>query len=192
MKKIFLPLFAAAILTSCGGGDNPTESDAPKLSEKELIDGFANVKLQFEEIFNNPTKHSQEDLVPLNDSMAYFVDALVAGYPKSAQLAEVLCNAGVSSLNSRDGERSQKYLTYVVDSFPEHPLVPKSMYFIGRTKEVLLEDLEGAKAAYKVLYRTFPNTSWSEIAKSSIRQISNPMLLESTDDSDDSDTTETK
>jgi hypothetical protein len=193
MKKIFLPIFAAVVLSSCG--ENATEvtvSDDIKVSEKELIDGFTKVKTQFEEIFNNPTQHKQEDLVPLTDSMAYFVDALVDGYPKSSQLAEVLCNAGVSSLNSRDGKRSEKYLTYLVDSFPEHSLVPKSLYFIGRTKEVLFKDIEGAKAAYKVLYRTFPHTNWSEIARSSIKQLSNPMLLDSMDDSSDIDTTESK
>jgi len=189
MKKIFLPIFTAVILSSCGGG---VSSTVPKLSEKELIEGFAKVKTQFEFIFSNPADHKQEDLVPLNDSMAFYVDALINDYPKSTHLPEVLCNAGVSSLNSRDGVRSEKYLTYVVDSFPDHLLVPKSMYFIGRTKEVLLEDLEGAKAAYKVLYRTFPNTNWAEIAKSSIRQISNPILFESVDNDSDADTTETK
>jgi TolA-binding protein len=124
--------------------------------------------------------------------MAYFVDALIANYPKSSQLGDVLCNAGVSSLNSRDGKRSEKYLVYLVDHFPEHPLVPKSMYFIGRTKDVIFNDIEGAKAAYKILYRTFPKTNWSEIARSSIKELSNPLLLESVDDGADVDTTETK
>jgi|TARA_B110000261_G_C13060927_1_gene348142 hypothetical protein len=183
MKNIFLPIFTAVILSSCGGVE---------LSEKELINGFTKVKAQFEVIFNNPADHKQEDLLPLNDSMALYVNALISNYPKAIQLPEVLCDAGVSSLNSRDEIRSLKYLTYLVDSFPEHVLVPKSMYFIGRTKEVLSEDAEGAKVAYKLLYRSFPNTNWAEIAKSSIRQISNPVILESTDDEDsiDADTTE--
>jgi len=192
MKKIFLPIFAAVVLSSCGGGSTEKVREKSNLSEKELIDGFSKFKSQFEEIFTNPLKYKQEDLVPLTDSMAYFVDALIAEHPKSSELANVLCSAGVSSLNSRDGERSEKYLTYLIDSFPNSSLVPKSMYFIGRTKEVLFKDLEGAKDAYKVLYRTFPKTNWSEIAKSSIKQISNPILLESVDDNEDLDTAEIK
>ena len=192
MKKIFLPIFAAVVLSSCGGGSTEKVREESNLSEKELIDGFSKFKSQFEEIFTNPLKYKQEDLVPLTDSMAYFVDALIEEHPKSSELANVLCSAGVSSLNSRDGERSEKYLTYLIDSFPNSSLVPKSMYFIGRTKEVLFKDLEGAKDAYKVLYRTFPKTNWSEIAKSSIKQISNPILLESVDDNEDLDTAEIK
>ena len=192
MKKIFLPIFAAVVLSSCGGGSTEKVREESNLSEKELIDGFSKFKSQFEEIFTNPSKYKQEDLVPLTDSMAYFVDALIAEHPKSSELANVLCSAGVSSLNSRDGKRSEKYLTYLIDSFPNSSLVPKSMYFIGRTKEVLFKDLEGAKDAYKVLYRTFPKTNWSEIAKSSIKQISNPILLESVDDNEDLDTAEIK
>lgn len=194
MKKIFLPIFTAVLLSSCGGGSTNDVSVSSNLSEKELIGRFSKFKSQFDEIFNNPSKYKQEDLAPLTDSMAYFVDALILEYPKSSQLAEVLCEAGVSSLNSRDGERSEKYLTYLIDSFPDHSLVPKSMYFIGRTKEVLFNDLEGAKEAYKVLYRSFPKTDWSEIAKSSIKQINTPILLESesVNSSEDLDTAETK
>ena len=206
MKNIFLPLFSAIILNSCGGTpeqevivqSNLSEKELIKnfkktnLSEKELIKNFKESKLEFKKIFNNPSKYNQEDLAPLTDSMAYFVNALISEHPSSNELAKVLCEAGVSCLNSRDGKRSVKYLTYLKDSFPNDSLVPKAMYFIGRTKEVLFKDLEGAKNAYEKLYRAFPKTNWSEIARSSIMEISNPTLLESVDNNEELDTVEIK
>lgn len=184
MKKRFLPIIAASafILSSCG--EAPVAPEKIEQTEAELIEGFNGVKVRFKEIFNNPQNHKQEDLAPLSDSLGYFVDALISNYPKSAQLPEVLCNAGVSALNARDGELSVRFLSYVVDSFPQHELVAKSLYFIGRTKEVLLNDVEGAKDAYKTLYRSYPNTFWAINAQSSIKEINNPMQIEADDDID--------
>lgn len=193
MKRIILPVLAGFALMSCGG-EKAAEVEAPQVptvSEAKIIEGFTSVRSKFDNVFNNPADHKAEDLKPLNDSMAYYVEALIGGYPTSEKLPEVLCKAGVSSLNSKDSEHALKYLNFVIDSFPKHDLVPKSMYMVGRVHEVLTQDIEGAKAAYKVLYRTFPNTDWAENAKSSIKQINNPMFLEPLVD-DEKDSTETK
>lgn len=190
MKKIILPIIAASaiVFSSCGGGAEAPVASAK--SEAELVDGFNSVKGRFKEIFNNPQDHKQEDLNPLSDSLGYYVDALINNYPKSAQLPEVLCNAGVSALNSKDGKNAVRFLEYVVDSFPDHALVAKSLYFIGRTKEVLFNDVEGAKEAYKTLYRSFPNTDWAFNAQASIREINNPMMIEASPEDAENDTTE--
>lgn len=179
MKKIFLSLATVVFLASCGGGDNASK-DRSGLSEKDLISGFEGVRTKFKSVFENPKDFDQAKLKPLNDSLVYYVDALVSDFPKSAELPEVLCRAGISSLNVKNGKKALEYLNYVVDSFPEHRIVPQSMYFIGRTKEVLLEDLEGAKEAYKKLYRGFPNSVWGQNARTSVELIMKPTLFEET------------
>lgn len=191
MKKVLLPILVVFAMVSCGGGDTSVaEPSAVVQTEAQLLEGFKNTTVKFDDVFNHPADHKAEDLQPINDSMSYYVDALINGYPKSENLGNVLCKAGVSSLNSKNSGNALKYLNFVIDSFPKHDLVPKSMYMVGRVHEVLLEDVESAKAAYKVLYRTFPNTDWAENAKSSIRQINDPMFLEPLVD-EDSDSTET-
>lgn len=185
MKKIFLPIVAAVVLFSCGDS-NSTQS--PSMTEAELISGFEAVRSKFNVIFDNPQDYSQQDLEPLNDSLVMYVDAMVASYPASAELPELLCRAGVTSLNVKNSTKALEYLNYVADTFPEHPVVPKAMYFIGRTKEVLVEDVEGAKEAYKKLYRTFPKSVWGMNAKNSVQQIMNPAAFEN--ETLDSDSTE--
>ena len=82
-----------------------------------------------------------------------------------------------------------QYLAYVVDSFPNHKVVPRAMYFIGRTKDVVLNDVEGAKKAYKRLYRAYPNSIWGQNAKSSVKLILKPNFFQEieTDEQDSID-----
>lgn len=188
MKKILLSLGTAVLLASCGGGETSSEPTSG-MSEQKLISGFDGVREKFNVVFENPKDHDQNDLKPLNDSLVYYVDALVNEFPKSAELPEVLCRAGISSLNVKNGNKALQYLNYVVDSFPKHIMAPQSMYFIGRTKEVLLQDIEGAKDAYKKLYRAFPNTVWGQNAKSSVEVIMKPSALHEEIISDDVDST---
>lgn len=179
MKKVVLAVFSAVVLASCGDAGS-TNTSSVNVSEKDLIAGFEATRGKFNEVFENPKDFDQQTLKPLNDSLVFYVDALVTNYAKSAELPEVLCRAGVTSLNVKNSDKALEYLNYVVDSFPEHPLVPKSMYFIGRTKEVVIEDLEGAKEAYKKLYRAFPNSTWGLNARTSVELIVNPAMFEQT------------
>jgi tetratricopeptide (TPR) repeat protein len=193
MKKIFLSFATAIIFTSCGEGLESKKSGRseqelisgeglePKksgFSEQELIKGFEGVKLKFKNVFENPNDFNQESLRPLNDSLAYYIETLINEYPKTKELPELLCRAGISSLNVKNAEKALEYLTFVVDSFPDHKIVPQSMYFIGRTKEVLVNDIIGAKESYKKLYRAYPNSVWGKNAKTSVELIVNPLLLE--------------
>ncbi len=181
MKNIFLSLITIALLTSCGGSSDSNKSG---LSEKELISGFEGVRLKFKNVFENPKDYDQDKLKPLNDSLVYYVDALITEFPNSAELPELLCRAGVSSLNVKNSTKALEYLNYVVDSFPNNPIVPQSMYFIGRTKEVLIEDVASAKEAYKKLYRSYPNSIWGQNARTSVELIANPLLLENDPDAE--------
>ena len=158
-------------------------SNKSGLSEQELISGFEGVRLKFKNIFENPKDYNQDKLKPLNDSLVFYVDALIHEFPNSAELPEVLCRAGISSLNVKNSSKALEYLNYVVDSFPSHPIVPQSMYFIGRTKEVLVEDIPAAKESYKKLYRAYPNSVWGQNARTSVELIANPLLLENDPDS---------
>lgn len=192
MKKILFSIALAVLLSSCGGSDS-SSVESSGMSEKDLIAGFEGVRTQFKTVFENPNEYDQAKLKPINDSLVFFVDALVADYPRSASLPEVLCRAGVTSLNVKNGTKALQYLNYVIDSFPDHQIVPQSMYFIGRTKEVLLEDLEGAKESYKALYRKYPNTVWGSNARASVELIMKPSILEESLMSDEvEDSTETK
>lgn len=174
MKKIIIPFVAGIILMSCGAGEKASTG----LLEKDLIAGIEGVRAKFNNIFENPKDFDQLGLKPLNDSLVYFVDALISDYPNSAELPNVLCRAGVASLNVKNSSKAIQFLSYVADSFPDHKVVPKAMYFIGRTKEVVLEDLEGAKEAYKKLYRSHPNTVWGMNARTSVELILKPTMLE--------------
>ncbi|MAW65471.1 MAG: hypothetical protein CMD18_04665 [Flavobacteriales bacterium] len=175
MKKIFLSFATAIIFTSCGTG---LDSKKSGLSEQELITGFEGVRLKFKNVFENPNDFNQESLKPLNDSLAYYIEALINEYPNTKELPELLCRAGISSLNVKNAEKALEYLTFVVDSFPNHKIVPQSMYFIGRTKEVLINDIDAAKESYKKLYRSYPNSVWGQNARTSVELITNPLLLE--------------
>ena len=175
MKKIFLSFATAIIFTSCGTG---LESKKSGLSEQELIIGFEGVRLKFKNVFENPEDFNQESLKPLNDSLAYYAEAMVNEFPNSKELPELLCRAGISSLNVKNAEMALEYLTFVVDSFPNHKIVPQSMFFIGRTKEVLMNDIIAAKESYKKLYRAYPNSVWGQNARTSVDLIVNPLLLE--------------
>ena len=181
MKKIFLSLATVVLITSCGGG---LDSNKSGLSEQELISGFEGVRLKFKNVFENPKDYNQDKLKPLNDSLVYYVDALIVEYPNSPDLPELLCRAGVSSLNVKNSSKALEYLNYVVDSFPNHPIVPQSMYFIGRTKEVLIDDISSAKESYKKLYRAYPNSVWGQNARTSVELIANPLFLENDLDGD--------
>ncbi|MFL2582460.1 MAG: tetratricopeptide repeat protein [Flavobacteriales bacterium] len=180
MKKIFLSLVTIVLLTSCGGADSKKSG----LSEQELISGFEGVRLKFKNIFENPKDYNQDQLKPLNDSLVYYVDALVGEFPNSPELPELLCRAGISSLNVKNSVKALEYLNYVVDSFPNHTIVPQSMYFIGRTKEVLIGDIASAKQSYKKLYRAYPNSVWGQNARTSVELIANPLLLENNPESE--------
>lgn len=172
MKNVFYSLSILVLLASCGEqGINVKQSG---LSEQELISGFEGVRLNFKNVFENPKDYSQDKLKPLNDSLVYYVDALISEFPNSTELPELLCRAGVSSLNVKNSDKALEYLNYAVDSFPNHQIVPKSMYFIGRTKEVLLEDIEGAKEAYKKLARNYGTSVWGMNARTSVELIMNP------------------
>lgn len=175
MRKILLSIAAAIIITSCGLG---LDSKTSNLSEQELITGFEGIRLKFKNVFENPEDYNQQKLKPLHDSLAYYVDALINDFPNSEELPELLCKAGISSLNVKNGKKALEYLTFVVDSFPNHKIVPQSMYFIGRTEEVLINDIIAAKKSYKKLYRAYPNSVWGQNARTSVELIANPLLLE--------------
>tara|TARA_Y100000766_G_scaffold90639_1_gene77089 strand:- start:1372 stop:1938 length:567 start_codon:yes stop_codon:yes gene_type:complete len=175
MKKIFLSFATVILLTSCGGS---LDSKKSGLSEQELINSFEGVRSKFKNVFENPNDYSQEKLKMLNDSLVYFVDELKRDFPTSKELPELLCKAGISSLNAKDSEKALAYLNLLVDSFPNHKIIPQSMYFIGRTKEVLVKDIAAAKESYKKLYRAFPNSVWGQNARTSVELIANPLLLE--------------
>jgi hypothetical protein len=175
MKKILLSLATLVSLASCESG---LEGRKSGFSEQQLIAGFEGVRLNFKNVFENPKDYNQDKLKPLNDSLVFYVDALVREFPKSSDLPKLLCKAGVSSLNVKNSEKALEYLNYVVDSFPNNQIVPKSMYFIGRTKEVLLDDIEGAKGAYKKLAQQFGTTVWGMNARTSVELLMNPTKLE--------------
>jgi hypothetical protein len=175
MKHIFLTFATIALITSCGEVSNSHKSG---LSEQELISGFDGVRLKFKNVFENPKDYNQEKLKPLNDSLVFYVDALINDFPNSKELPEVLCRAGISSLNVKNSVKALEYLNFVVDSFPNNKIVPQSMYFIGRTKEVLMNDIVAAKESYKKLYRSFPNSVWGQNARTSVELIVNPSLFE--------------
>ncbi len=175
MKNIFLSLATCVLLASCGGG---LESKKSGFSEQELIAGFEKVRLKFKEVFENPKDYDQDKLKPMNDSLVFYVDAIIDEFPNSKGLPELLCKAGISSLNVKNGTKALEYLNYIVDSFPNHDIVPQSMYFIGRTKEVLIEDISAAKESYKKLYRSYPNSVWGQNARTSVELIAKPIIIE--------------
>ena len=191
MKKILLSVATTLVLASCGGGGDT--ADKSGMSEQDIIAGFKGAEAKFKNVFENPGKFDQAQLKPLNDSLAFFVDALIADFPKSAELPEVLIEGGIRSLNVKNGKKAIQYLNYMVDSFPEHKDVPRAMFFVGRTKEVVLEDVEGAKEAYKKLYRAYPNSAWGQNARTSVELIVKPALLEQTvTEEQEQDSTEVK
>ena len=175
------------LLASCGINDSKVNKTG--LSEQEMISGFKNTEAKFKKVFESPQEYDQTQLKPLNDSLAYFVDGLLTEFPKSAELPKVLIEAGIKSLNVKNGKKALQYLAYVVDSFPNHKVVPRAMYFIGRTKDVVLNDVEGAKKAYKRLYRAYPNSIWGQNAKSSVKLILKPNFFQEieTDEQDSID-----
>ncbi|MBI33988.1 MAG: hypothetical protein CMP67_01320 [Flavobacteriales bacterium] len=188
MKNTFLSVGALLIIFSCGD-----VSKSSGLSEKELISGFEGVRSKFNIVFENSKDCNQEKLKSLNDSLAYYndslvfyVDAMLAEYSNSPDLPELLCRAGRSSLDAKNSVKALEYLNYVVDSFPNHTIVPQSMYFIGLTKEVLLKDVLAAKESYKKLYRAYPNSVWGKRAKDSSKLISKPLVPQNVEQENDS------
>ncbi len=176
MKNLFLSFFTLFLLISCSRNNSTVNKTG--LSEQDLISGFKNAESKFKKVFESPQEYDQAQLKPLNDSLAYFVDGLLAEFPKSAELPKVLIEAGIKSLNVKNGKKALQYLAYVVDSFPKHKVVPRAMYFIGRTKDVVLNDVDGAKKAYKRLYRAYPNSIWGQNAKSSVKLIIKPNFFQ--------------
>lgn len=170
MRKLLFPIVTAVILTACGGQEVKTEV--------ELVTLFKTTTNSFDMIFNDAEKYDKDKLAVLCDSVSMFLNEIKATYPTSAELPDLLYSAGEMNMKAQKGKEALLYLNQLVDSFPEHPMVPKAMYFIGYTLETVLEDIEGAKAAYKNLYRLHAGSDWAENARSQVSYLNNPGQIE--------------
>ena len=166
MKKLFLPVVVAGFISACGGGAS--------VSEAELVASFEKNAQSFSTVFNTAANYDAAKLTALSDSAILLLDELQKQYPKSAQVPELMYKAGELCMQSNKGKQAVAYFTQLADSFPEHEAVPKAMYFIGYTLETVLEDVEGAKTAYKKLYRGYPQSDWAENARSQVLYLNNP------------------
>ena len=167
MKKVMVALMAV-VLVSCGGGS----TGVAVKSEKALEESFLKMRDSFTKSFE---EHGDKEVLKLTaDSLVMFFDALSANYPENGNLGEMYFAIGEVSMKVDRAEEALKYFDALASKFPEDANVEKALYLKGQTYEDILKDTVQAIAAYKHVYKTYPNSAWSKNAGNQILHLQNP------------------
>lgn len=189
MKKFTLILVTAFIVSACGG-EGSTDS-VKKGDELPTVTEIENLNKRFSTIFVE--KYNREKLTAIQDSMAKSIVSLKTDFPKSDTLPYMLFLGGEAAMKVSKGEEAIKYFEELVEMYPNHPQVDKAMYFIGYTYEVVLQNVDKAKEAYKKLAREKPNSDWGENARNQVLYMnSKSPINEAMNDDEQIDTADQK
>ncbi len=169
MRNLVLGAFGL-LLISCSGN-----SKLDKMSEVELEKGMTELQNKFDMIFNN---HYEEDsLKSLNDSLVTYITVLAENFPKSKSLPNWYFIVGETNMKIKQGQAAIKYFESIELNYPQHPEVPKAIYFKAYTYENVMQNVEKAVDTYKMLYKTYPDSRWAENAKSQVLFLNNPSFI---------------
>lgn len=167
MKKVLVAL-VAVVLVSCGGASG----EASVKSEKTLVDGFQRMQASFSKTFDE--QGSKEALNANADSLVTYFDALAKNYPENSSLSKMCFVLGEVSMKVNKGKDAVKYFDALEIIYPEDENVSKALYLKAHTFEDMLKDTVQAIAAYKHLYKTYPESKWSQNAKNQVLRLNNP------------------
>lgn len=169
MKKVMVAILAA-VLISCGGS-----TGVGSKSKKSLEDSFNKLHDSFTESFDN--QGDMDSLKTSADSLVLYLKAMVSNYPESESLSGYCFAVGEVSMKVERGQDAIKYFDTIESKYPEDENVSKALYLKGYTFENILTDTVQAIAAYKHLYKTYPESEWSQNAKNQVLRLNNPGLL---------------
>ena len=167
MKKVMVALMAV-VLISCGGASTGVEVK----SEKELTDNFKKLNNSFTKSFDEDGDKAA--LAASADSLVSYFDSMVKNYPENSNLANMYFSVGEASMKVSKGTEAIKYFDALETNYPENENVSKALYLKGQTYEVVLVDTVQAIAAYKHLYKTYPESEWAQNASNQVMHLINP------------------
>lgn len=167
MKNFSLIALLTILISACGSEEQNAQEN--KDSELLVVTQIVELNDRFSKIFVE--KYNREKLTLIQDSMKIQLEALKKDFPAADTLPSMLFLAGESAMKVSRGDDAIAYFTELVENHPDHPQVDKAMYFIGYTYEVVLQNVEKAKEAYKKLAREKPNSDWGENARSQVLYI---------------------
>ena len=158
----------AVVLISCGGA---SEGVSVK-NEKALEETFQRLNASFTKSFD---EQGDKDVLKASaDSLTVYFDELVKNYPENESLSELYFAIGEVSMKVDNGEEAVKYFDELESKFPEDKNLSKALYLKGHTYEEALKDTAQAIAAYKHLYKTYPQSEWAQNAKNQVLHLNNP------------------
>ena len=160
----------ALVLVSCGGASE----GANVKSEKALEEAFQKLHSSFTKSFDE--QGSKEVLEASADSLVIYFDELIKNYPENKSLSEMCFAIGEVSMKVNNGEKAVKYFGELESKFPEDGNLSKALYLKAHTYENALKDTVQAIAAYKHLYKTYPESKWAQNAKNQVLHLNNPNL----------------
>jgi outer membrane protein assembly factor BamD (BamD/ComL family) len=167
MKKFGLIALLAILISACGSEEKTAQEN--KDSEILVVTKIVDLNDRFTKIFVE--KYNREQLTLIQDSIKMELDLLKKDFPTSDTLPSMLFLAGEAAMKVSKGDDAIAYFSELVENHPDHDQVDKAMYFIGYTYEVVLQNIEKAKEAYKKLAREKPNSDWGENARSQVLYI---------------------
>jgi len=166
MKKVMVALLAA-VLISCGGS-----TGVGSKNKKSLEASFNALHDSFTKSFD--AQGDKDSLKTSADSLVLYFDALVSNYPESENLSGYYFAVGEVNMKVNRGQDAIKYFDALENKYPEDENVSKALYLKGHTLENILSDTLQAIAAYKHLYKTYPESEWSQNAKNQVLRLNNP------------------
>ena len=169
MMKNLTIAFLAGVLISCGSGN----SDSDNLNKtKEAETSFNRLYASFTTSFDE--HGDMEKLKKSADSLVIYFNIILEQKEPSEHLSDLYFSIAQVSMKVDRAKEAIQYFDAIETKFPTDDKVSKSLYLKGHTYEDILKDTAQAVAAYKHLYKTYPESEWSQNAKNQVLHLNNP------------------
>lgn len=156
MKRIFLSLFVALMLFSCG--EKITVEKINELESKAFAKG---VEL------------SEENVVNLVDAYLLYAEQ----NPEDAQSPDFVFKAldVAVGINAEGPQKAIEIADILIEKYPRFEMTPMAMYIKGYVYEIIVGDLDKAKAVYLQFLEMYPDNPMAGEVRSVVENIGIPL-----------------